>query len=202
MCSSDLAFLDMALELFPKMPGMRTVVYDGAMYPVHIDRALSAGLIPINHVQLTAKGEVATFNIGEHTFTTSSGAKHTAVVTFIDGPPCVTIATVEGRHDIELVRGQNKPRHNADGTVTHYAHWAYPDDPIVPAHLRGAHALIRFSPTDEELASGRTRSRAARMIPRGDPDFPPTYGSRNNTENRHHQLKLSLPNKQIGRAHV
>ena len=85
--SDAAAFLDMALELFPKMPGMRTVIYDGAMYPVHIDRALAAGLIPINHVQLTAKGEVATFNIGEHTFTTSSGAKHTAVVTFIDGPP-------------------------------------------------------------------------------------------------------------------
>ncbi len=126
-----------------------------------------------------------------------NGKKHTAVVTFIDGPPCVTIATVEGRHEIALIRQQNKQRPNADGTVTHYGRWAYPDDPIVPVHLRGAHTLIRFNSTDEEIAAGKRRTRAGRVIPAGDPDFPSTYGSRNNTENRHHQLKLSLPNKRL-----
>lgn len=195
---SDAAtFLDMALAIHPQLPGMRTVTYDGAMHPVHIDRALAAGLMPINHVQLTAKGEVARFNIGEHTFTTPTGGKHTAVVTFVDGPPCVTIATAEGRHELRLTRGQIKRRPNADGTHTFYGEWSYPDQPIVPAHLRGATTLIRLNSTDDEIATGRRRTRAGRGIPAGDPDFPVTYGARNNTENRHHQLKIGLPNKRL-----
>ncbi len=195
--SDATAFLDMALAVYPLLPGMRTVTYDGAMHPVHIDRALSAGLIAINHVQLTAKGEVARFNIGEHTFTTRSGGKHTAVVTFVDGTPCVTVATAEDRHEVQLARRQNKRRPNADGTYTFYGTWAYPDEPIVPAHLRGATTLIRFNSTDDEIATGRRRTRAGRVIPAGDPDFPVTYGGRNNTENRHHQLKIGLPNKRL-----
>ena len=90
--SDPTAFLDMTLAVYPRLPGMRSVTYDGAMHPVHIDRALSAGLIAINHVQLTGKSEVARFNIGEHAFTTRHGGKHTAVVTFVDGTPCVTVA--------------------------------------------------------------------------------------------------------------
>lgn len=195
--SDATAFLDMALGVHPRIPGMHTVIYDGAMHPVHIDRALSAGLIPINHVQLTAKSEVARFNIGEHTFTSLSGTEHTAVVTFVDGPPCVTVATAEGRHEVSLVRGQTKRRPNADGTFTFYGQWAYPDEPLVPAPLRGAVAWIRFNSTDAEIVAGRRRTRAGRIIPAGDPDFPVTYGSRNNTENRHHQLKLMLPNKRL-----
>ncbi|MFM7245327.1 MAG: hypothetical protein ACKO40_14305 [Planctomycetaceae bacterium] len=195
--SDATTFLDMALSLYPRLPGMRTVTYDGAMHPVHIDRALSAGLIAINHVQLTAKGEVARFNIGEHTFTTRTGHQHTAVITFVDGPPCVTIATAEGRHETPLTRGQNKRRPNANGTYTFCGEWSYPDEPIVPAHLRGATTLIRFNSTDNEIATNRRRTRAGRIIPAGDPDFPVTYGGRNNTENRHHQLKIGLPNKRL-----
>jgi hypothetical protein len=124
-------------------------------------------LVAINHVQLTAKGEVARFNIGEHTFTTRSGGKHTAVVTLVDGPPFVTVATAEDRHDVQLRRCQNKRRLNADGTYTHYGIWAYPDEPIVPAHLRGATTLIRFSSTDDEIAS-RCVPRARHPQPGGD----------------------------------
>jgi hypothetical protein len=195
--SDATTFLDMALGLYPRMSGMRTITYDGAMYPVHIDRALSAGLIAINHPQLTSKGKLAEFNIGERTFTTHTGAKHQAVVTFVDGTPHVTVATAEDRRPIPLERRQIKRRPNADGTFTFYGEWEYPDQPIVPLHLRGATTWIRFNSTADEIAVNRRRTRAGRLIPPGDPDFPVTYGGRNNTENRHHQLKLELRNKRL-----
>jgi len=93
--------------------------------------------------------------------------------------------------------GRGSRRKNDDNTFTIYGFWAYPDTPIVPAHLRGATTLIRFNSTPEEIAAGRRRTRAGRTIPPNDPDFPRNYGGRNQTENRHHQLKLKLPNKRL-----
>lgn len=195
--SDATVYTDMVLAHYGRVPGMRVAAYDGALYPSDIDRLLSAGIIPMNHPQYTAKGEKVRLIIGEHNFTTTEGAKVPLVITAVDGTPCIMIATAEGKHEIELERSQTKIRRNADGSFTVGGWWTVPNPPVVPHHLRGAKVWIKHNSTDDDLARKKPRTRALRPIPSTDPDFAALYGVRNDTESKHHVMKSVLPNKRL-----
>jgi hypothetical protein len=190
-------FTDMALELFEAMPGLRGATYDMAMHPRDFDRILAAGRVPVTKTQLTKTGQRVALNLGEHIFRTPGRADAPLVVVAIDGTPCVTLPTPDGPKEVQLQRRQTKVRRLADGSHTVGGFWRIPDLPEVPKARRGMEVWIHHNSTADEIARKKPRTRALRVIPKGDPDFDASFGVREDTESMHNHMKRSLIN---GRA--
>ena len=56
---------------------------------------------------------------------------------------------------------------------------------------------IHHNSTSDELARKKPRSRALRVIPKGDPDFDALFGVREDTESMHNHMKRSLINGRV-----
>ncbi len=69
------------------------------------------------------------------------------------------------------------------------------DRPEVPKRLRGAIGRIRHNSTEDEITTGRRRTRALRPIPPGTDEFHRLFGLREDSESMHHHLKSHLVNR-------
>ena len=163
-------------------PGLRGFVYDMAMTSKTSDQVLDMGILPITKVPRSPGGEHQSVNFGTLPFTGADGTQHDHAVVAVNGAPAVVLTDSDGDEVIVPLRRQqirwanNRSRHVA------YGHYAMPDTPLVPTHLRGAWTVIRLNSLDNETASRKRRTRALRAIPEGDADFGRLYGIRENVE--------------------
>jgi hypothetical protein len=189
--------VNMALRIFPQLPGMQGFVYDMALYPTDYDRLLSAGLLPVSKVQRTSSSKVPVFNLNEHDFTLTDGTKKSIVVQAVDGTPRIELLIGDEMQSVGLVRVRTTRSINRTGTYRFYGIWQIPELPGVPRNLRYAKTKIRHNSTTDEIADKTPRTRALRVIPETDDSFGRLFGLREDSESMHHHLKMTLLN---GRA--
>jgi hypothetical protein len=188
---------NMALRIFPLLPGLQGFVYDMALYPADYDRLLSAGLLPISKVQRTKTNNSSSFNLNEHDFTLTDGTKKLIVVQAVDGTPRIELLIGDEMQTVGLVRVRTTRTPNRTGTYRFYGTWQIPDFPGVPRNLRHATTTIRHNSTTDEIADKTPRTRSLRVIPETDDSFNRLFGLREDSESMHHHLKMTLLN---GRA--
>jgi hypothetical protein len=188
---------NMALRIFPQLPGMYGFVYDMALHANDYDRLLSAGLLPISKVQRTSSSKVPVFNLNEHDFTLTDGTKKSIVVQAVDGTPRIELLIGDEMQTVGLIRVRTTRSSNRTGTYRFYGIWQIPDFPGVPRNLRYAKTKIRHNSTTDEIADKTPRTRALRVIPETDDSFNRLFGLREDSESMHHHLKMTLLN---GRA--
>lgn len=191
--------VDNILELSEKFPhfreGLRGVVYDMMLSVADFDRLLDAGLIPVSKVPLTRQGQFAVENLGEETFTTTGRTTVTRIVTAVNGTPCVTFVDRSGTEyymPLKLVKVKKEHRKKRPQISTH---WSIPDNPLVPAALRGATARVRHTRTTAECLAGKSRSRALRIFPETDHRFGAIFGLREDSESANSDYKNRLWNR-------
>ena len=189
--------VDMALRIFPYVPGMQGFVYDMALHATDYDRLLSAGLLPVSKVQRTSSSKVPVFNLNECEFTLTDGTKKHLVVHAVDGTPRFELVIGDERQSVGLVRVRTQRVSDRTDTYRFYGTWQIPDLPGVPRNLRGATTKIRHNSATDEIADKTPRTRALRVIPETDDSFARLFGLREDSESMHHHLKMMLPN---GRA--
>ena len=191
--------VDNILELIEKFPyfreGLTGVVYDMALSVADFDRLLDAGLIPVSKVPLTKAGKVAVENLGAETFTTRDGTMATRIVTAVNGTPCVTFVDRSGKDfymPLKLNKVKKEHRKQRPQLSTH---WSIPNNPLVPANLRGAKVRVRHTRTLSERNLGKSRSRALRIFPESDRRFDDIFGLREDSESANSDYKNRLWNK-------
>ena len=191
--------VDNILELIEKFPyfreGLTGVVYDMALSVADFDRLLDAGLIPVSKVPLTKAGKVAVENLGAETFTTRDGTVATRIVTAVNGTPCVTFVDRSGKDfymPLKLNKVKKEHRKQRPQLSTH---WSIPNNPLVPANLRGAKVRVRHTRTLSERNLGKSRSRALRIFPESDQRFDDIFGLREDSESANSDYKNRLWNK-------
>jgi hypothetical protein len=188
---------NIALRIFPQLPGMQGFVYDMALYPTDYDRLLSAGLLPISKVQRTSSSKVPSFNLNEHDFALTDGTKKSLVIHAVDGTPRVEMLIGDELQSVGLVRVRTTRSRNRTGTYRFYGTWQIPNLPGIPRKLRKATTQIRHNSTTDEIADNTPRTRALRVIPETDDSFSRLFGLREDSESMHHHLKMTFLN---GRA--
>ena len=172
-------------------PGLRGFVYDMAMTSKTIDQVLDMGVLPITKVPRSPGGGHQSVNLGTLPFTGADGTQRDHAVVAVNGAPSVVLPDSDGDEVIVPLRRQqirwknNRSRHD----VVAYGHYAMPDTPPVPTHLRGASTVIRLNSLDNEAGSSTRRTRALRAIPEGDADFDRLYGIREDVESAFADLK-------------
>jgi len=189
--------VDMALRIFPQLPGMQGFVYDMALHATDYDRLLSKGLIPVSKAQRTKTGKVPVFNLNECEFTLTDGTKKYLVVQAVDGTPRIELVIGDERQSVGLVRIKTKRISDRTDTYRFYGTWQIPNLPGIPRNLRNATTPIRHNSSKHEIADNTPRTRALRVIPETDDSFDRLFGLREDSESMHHHLKMTLPN---GRA--
>ena len=110
----------------------------------------------------------------------------------IGGSP--TVALTDSRGAVSAVPlDRQHIRWGRNGQQRHvaYGRYAMPHAPPVPAHLRGASAVIRFNSTNQEVIAGRRRTQALRAIPETDADCAELFGRREDMEAMFADLKHS-----------
>ena len=172
-------------------PGLRGFVYDMAMTSKTIDQVLDMGVLPITKVPRSPGGGHQSVNLGTLPFTGADGTQRDHAVVAVNGAPSVVLPDSDGDEVIVPLRRQqirwknNRSRHD----IVAYGHYAMPDTPPVPTHLRGASTVIRLNSLDNEAGSSTRRTRALRAIPEGDADFDRLYGIREDVESAFADLK-------------
>ena len=191
--------VDNILELIEKFPyfreGLTGVVYDMALSVADFDRLLDAGLIPVSKVPLTKAGKVAVENLGEETFTTRDGTTATRIVTAVNGTPCVTFVDRSGKDFYMPLKLNKVKKEHRKQRPQFSTHWSIPNNPLVPASLRGAKARVRHTRTLSERNVGKSRSRALRIFPESDQRFDDIFGLREDSESANSDYKNRLWNK-------
>ena len=140
-------------------------------------------------------------NLGTLPFTGADGTQHDHAAVTVNGAPSVVLPDSDGDEVIVPLRRQqirwknNRSRHVA------YGHYAMPDTPPVPTHLRGASTVIRLNSLDNEAGSSTRRTRALRAIPEGDADFDRLYGIREDVESAFADLKNGATRLRGSRNH-
>ena len=179
-----------------RLPGVQTLIYDGAIRGVHVRRLLhDLGLIPISpptaakaETKETAREEKVAFieartnALGEQISLYAFGSQLGVGEFDADGE--------ETFHP--LTRLAIKKRPNGDGTFRWYGAYRLPD------HFGGETILVRADTTDDDVNRGVNRSENYRLIPPGDPDYDALYPLRSDIEANNRQLEDTL---WIGRAH-
>ena len=194
--------VDLVLDLYSTYKdklkdALRGLAYDMALRSEDHDRLLDAGLLGISQTPKKSKKRLASAYLGPHTFTKTDGTEAKISITAINGIP--TIEWIDGdgeRWCIPLKRKQTKHSEPSDDTVI-YNICSIPDDELLPQKLHNATALIRLNSTSEERRRKphKRRTRALRAIPKGDPDFQPLYGRRQDSESENRTLKRHMPDK-------
>lgn len=187
--------VDMALRIFPHLPGMQGFVYDMALHATDYDRLLSAGLLPVSKVQRTSSGKVPVFNLNEREFTLTDGTKKHLVVQAVDGTPRIELVIGDERKSVGLVRVRTQRVSDRTDTYRFYGTWQIPDLPGIPRKLRNATTPIRHNSYNHEITDKTPRTRALRVIPETDDSFARLFGLREDSESMHHHLKMTLPNE-------
>ena len=163
-------------------PGLRGLVYDMAMTSETFDQVLDMGVLPITKVPRSRGGGHQSVNLGTCPFTGADGTQHDHEVVTINGAPAVVL-TDSGGDVITVPLHCNQIRWDNSGSRhVAYGHYAMPNTPPVPTHLRGASTVIRHNSLDNEIASRKRRTGALRAIPEGDADFDRLYGIREDVE--------------------
>ena len=163
-------------------PGLHGLVYDMAMTSETFDQVLDMGVLPITKVPRSRGGGHRSVNLGTCLFTGADGTQHDHEVVTINGAPAVVL-TDSGGDEVTVPLHRNQIRWvNSQSRHVAYGHYAMPDTPPVPTHLRGASTVIRHNSLDNEIASRKRRTRALRAIPEGDADFDRLYGIREDVE--------------------
>ena len=188
---------NMALRIFPQLPGMYGFVYDMALHANDYDRLLSAGLLPVSKVQRTSSSKVPVFNLNECEFTLTDGTKKHLVVQAVDGNPRIELVIGDERQSVGLVRVRTQRVKDRTDTYRFYGTWQIPDIPGIARNLRNATTPIRHNSYEHEIADKTPRTRALRAIPETDDSFNRLFGLREDCESMHHHLKMTLLN---GRA--
>ena len=188
---------NMALRIFPQLPGMYGFVYDMALHANDYDRLLSAGLLPVSKVQRTSSSKVPVFNLNECEFTLTDGTKKHLVVQAVDGTPRIELVIGDERKSVGLVRVRTQRVSDRTDTYRFYGTWQIPDIPGIARNLRNAATPIRHNSYEHEIADKTPRTRALRVIPETDDSFNRLFGLREDSESMHHHLKMTLLN---GRA--
>ena len=163
-------------------PGLRGLVYDMAMTSKAFDQVLDMGVLPITKVPRSPGGGHQSVNLGTCLFTGADGTQHDHEVVTINGAPAVVLTDSGGEETIVPLCRQQIRWENSRSRHVAYGHYAMPDTPPVPTHLRGASTVIRINSLDNETASRKRRTRALRAIPEGDADFGRLYDTRENVE--------------------
>ena len=164
-------------------PGLHGFVHDMALTPKAADKVLDLGVLPITKVPRAAGGTCRRVSLGMFTFTAPDGTRHDREVTAIGGEP--TVALTDSRCievAVSLDRQHIRWEHNNQRRRVAYGQYVLPHAPPVPKHLWGASAVIRCNSTDEEINSGKRRTRALRAIPETDTDFVALFGMREDVE--------------------
>ena len=163
-------------------PGLHGLVYDMAMTSETFDQVLDMGVLPITRVPRSRGGGHRSVNLGTCPFTGADGTQHDHEVVTINGAPAVVL-TDSGGDEITVPLHRNQIRWDNSGSRhVAYGHYAMPNTPPVPTHLRGASTVIRHNSLDNEVATRKRRTRALRAIPEGDADFDRLYGIREDLE--------------------
>ena len=126
---------------------------------------------------------------------TANGTKDVIAVDAIGGAPFIYV-TVEGEHipiQLEMRKLDREPNRRSGYRI--YSRWRIPDRPEVPKQLRGAIGRIRHNSTEDEITTGRRRTRALRPIAPGTDEFHRLFGLREDSESMHHHLKSHLVNR-------
>ena len=189
--------VNMALRIFPLLPGMQGFVYDMALHATDYDRLLSAGLLPVSKAQRTSSGKVPVFNLNECEFTLTDGSKKYLVVQAVDGTPRIELVIGDERQSVGLMRVKTQRVTDRTDTYRFYGTWQIPNLPGIPRNLRNATTPIRHNSSKREIADKTPRTRALRVIPETDDSFARLFGLREDSESMHHHLKVTLLN---GRA--
>ena len=163
-------------------PGLRGFVYDMAMTSETLDQVLDMGVLPITKVPRSPGGGHQSVNLGTCLFTGADGTQHDHEVVTINGAPAVVLTDSGGDETIVPLCRQRLRWENSRSRHVAYGHYAMPDTPPVPTHLRAASTVIRLNSLDNETASRKRRTRALRAIPEGDADLGRLYDTRENVE--------------------
>ena len=150
-------------------PGLRGLVYDTAMTSDTVDQVLEMGVLPITRVPRSPDGSHQSVNLGTCPFTGADGTQHDHDVVTINGAPAVVLTDSDGDEiTVPLSRQQIRWK-NIESRHVAYGHYAIPDTPSVPTHLRGASTVICFNSLDNEAASRRRRPGRCGPYPRVTP---------------------------------
>ena len=171
--------------------GIKVFIHDMAMDSEAIDRALGNRWLPVVKVPRLADGKYRDGNLGPHTFTSPNGRTETHDVKTLNGSCFVWLPTSRGTEmavplrRVHIYWGTEGKRRSIA-----YCCVALPDDPDVPAGLRGATTTIRLNSTDEEIHNSphTRRTRSLRPIPEADPDFD-IFGGREDIESTFSDFK-------------
>ena len=191
--------VDAVLDLIAKYPKLRErlvgLVYDMALSAADFDRLLEAGLLPVSKVPLTSTGDVASQNLGVHTFKTKDDQTVPFTVTAVHGTPCIIIADVEGIDYYQPLKLTQVKITEREGRPQISTRWAVPDKELVRENLVGAETRIRHTPTKKEKRTGRSRSLALRIFPESDKRFPLVFPRRNDSESTNSDKKSKMWNR-------
>ena len=193
--SDATVFTEMISELLPRVPAMQATSYDMAFTSRHADIILNLGLIPLTKIALHRGGTTAARHLGPQPFDFPDGSKDSIAVDAIGGAPFIYV-TFEGEHipiQLEMRKLDREPNRRSGYRI--YGRWRIPDRPEVPKRLRGAIGRIRHNSTEDEITTGRRRTRALRPIAPGTDEFHRLFGLREDSESMHHHLKSHLVNR-------
>ena len=120
-----------------------------ALSVADFDRLLDAGLIPVSKVPLTKSWQSRCREPGRgdvHNCETEPWS-HAHRFTAVNGTPCVTFVDRSGKDfymPLKLNKVKKEHRKQRPQLSTH---WSIPNNPLVPANLRGAKVRVRHTRT-------------------------------------------------------
>lgn len=187
-------FTDRVLELRDALVKMTAIAYDGAMHGVDADRLVAGGLVPMSKISLK-NGKVDTFNLGPRTFRTQDGSLATRSVHTVNGAAALVFPAGGDQWCIPLALVQILKRKH-----TVYQRMRIPNEPQVPAPLRGATVDLRLNATEDERAAGINIAEHLKAFPEGSARFDDLYGLREDVESANSLLKSDLPGRRLRTA--
>lgn len=196
--------VDMALRtndyVTQKGGEISAAAYDGGMYSDHRSRFLDAGIIPVGRIQRGMHDAYAERNLGLLTFKLRDGTKRQIKAAALDGTPSIQGHLADGR---EITIGLERKKLQWDtqaGRKVLFGHWQVPDEPGVDNRLRGARTIIQHNNTDDDTRKGLLRTRALAVITENDPDYPPLFGHRQDSESLNSDFEGRLLWGRVGAA--
>ena len=178
-------------QLAEQCPGIDGTIWDMALKQSHIDELYKRGLLFIVKTE-TENGDPRSENLGaEHLVDGSTSVARD--IWAIGGHPCLEVIARGETHYPALTRLETV-RHFDDATHTYWWTNTYrvPDEPLIPAELRGRELVLRLDNTEEDLRRGKARTSVLRAISQSDPVWPRVHGPRNAGESVNSWIKERL----------